>query len=149
MNMIPEREDPRTLTALNQLVRRLDILIDLTQLNQPGIPERLVITNGPVTTQGAANMQIHDNEQFDITVDAQDSKGQPTADTFTVTVDNASVISVVDGADGKTFTLVAGVPGSAVVTIGDGNLSATEAVDVVPGGAVTIAISEGAVSTQP
>lgn len=122
------------------------------------LPVRLRITNGSVSTQdlsapaptGGTAMQIHDNQQFDIVVDALDSKGQEVADAFTATSDNEAALTVVPGADGKTFTLVAGLPGSAVVTVSDGSgLSVTEAVDVVPGGAATISITEGAVSEQP
>ena len=151
---IPEHEDPRVLSSLGKIASKLDIIINFLRIiedlmpSMPGEPDRLVLTVGPVTTQGAANMQIHDNEQFDIVVDAVDSKGVPTADSFTATVDNDAALTLVTASDGKTFTIKAGLPGSAVVTITDGTLSVTEAVDVVPGNAATISITEGAVSTQ-
>lgn len=151
---IPEVEDPRVIKVLGKIADRLEIIIDFLKLfedlmpSSPGEPERLVLTTGPVSTQGAANMQIHDNEQFDIVVAAVDSKGVPTADTFTATVDNNTVLTLVTGADGKTFTIKAGLPGSAVVTVTDGTLSVTEAVDVVAGAAATISLTAGVVSTQ-
>lgn len=94
-------------------------------------------------------VQITDTQQFDFTVDAEDSKGFSTSDSFSASSSDESVAAVSQGADGKTFTVVAGNPGSAVVTITDGTLSATEAVDVVAGGTATISITEGAVTDQP
>lgn len=149
-----EPEDPKVLTALGKIVTRLDIVIDFLNIIEylmpapAGEPASLVLTTGPVTTQGAPNMQIHDNEQFDIKVDAVDSKGVPTADTFTTTVDNAAVVTLVVGADSKTFTIIAGLPGSAIITITDGTLSVTEAVDVVAGAVAKISVTEGPVSVQ-
>lgn len=107
---------------------------------------------GPITLQGEDHMQVHDNEQFTLSVSAVDSKGFPTSDTFTVSVDNPDVVSVVDDdQDGRTFLVVAGNPGSAVVTIqeSDGPLFVTEAVDVVVGDAVTVSVVEGTPEDQP
>lgn len=124
-------------------------------------PAHLTLSAGPVTDQtsglptgtpiheGVPAVQIHDNEQFDVTVIAEDAKGFATADTVTFVSSDESVFTVVAGADPMTSTVVAGVPGSAVLTVSDGTLSATLAVDVVPAGAATIALSEGPVSVQP
>lgn len=54
-----------------------------------------------------------------------------------------------DAGDTQSALLVAGLPGSTVVTVTDGALSATLAVDVVPSGVATITITPGAVETQP
>lgn len=111
-------------------------------------------TGAPSPNQpgGTTTMQIHDNEQFDITVTAVDAKGQPTTDAFTASSDNEAVATVVDHGDG-TFTILnptpGGVVGSAVVTVTDGTNSATEAVDVIAGDAVAISIEEGPVVPQP
>jgi hypothetical protein len=95
-------------------------------------------------------MQIHDNEQFALTVSAVDSKGFPTSDTFTAVADNPDVVSIMDDdQDGRTFLVVAGNPGSAVITISDGALSVTEAVDVITGEAVSISLVEGEPEDQP
>lgn len=97
-------------------------------------------------------MQLHDDEQFELTVSAVDSKGAATADTFTATSSDENVVTVVDSdADGKTFMVVAGMPGSAVVSIAEadgGPLSFTEAVDVVAGDAALISVVEGTPTKQ-
>lgn len=123
-------------------------------------PAHLALTAGPVVDQTSGlptgtpisegvPVQIHDNEQFDVTVTAEDAKGFATADAVTFVSSDETVFTVVAGADPMTSTVVAGVPGSAVLTVSDGTLSATLAVDVVPAGAATIALSEGPVTVQP
>ncbi len=97
-----------------------------------------------------ASVQIHDNEKFDVTAVADDAKGFATADTVTFTPSDPTVFTLTPSAtDPMTSTVVAGVPGSAVLTVSDGTLSATLAVDVVPAGAATIALTEGPVTLQP
>lgn len=113
-------------------------------------PVRMQVTAGDVTEQEERKpMQIHDNEQFTLSVTESDAKGFPVIDNVEWTVDNADVVSLVVADDKQSCLVVAGNPGSAVVTITDGTLSATEAVDVVAGTAALISISEGAVETQP
>lgn len=113
-------------------------------------PVRMQVTAGDVTEQEERKpMQIHDNEQFTLSVTESDAKGFPVIDAVEWTVDRADVVSLVVSDDKQSCLVVAGVPGSAVITITDGTLSATEAVDVVPGAAALISISEGAVETQP
>jgi hypothetical protein len=128
-------------------------------------PQVIRLTAGPVTDQSTGapvapamegtTMQIQDHQQFDLTVTALDSEGQPTtAGTLTWASDNEDAVPVNVSEDGATFHVVAGNPGSAVVTVtmtrDDGEtISATEAIDVVPGGATTIAIAEGPVTDQP
>jgi hypothetical protein len=118
-----------------------------------GTPVRLVATIGPVTAQDfhleIPAMQIHDTEQFTLTLEAQDSKGFAVADTLTWTVDNPAVVSLQVSSDTMSATIVAGAPGSAVVTITDGTLTATEAVDVVPGAVAKLVLTEGPVTPQP
>lgn len=88
------------------------------------------------------------SQEFTIVVDALDSKGKEVADTFAATTSDEIVATVVAEADGKTFTIVAGLPGSAVISVSDGTIVVTEAVDVVAGVAATISIVEGAVVAQ-
>jgi hypothetical protein len=95
-----------------------------------GLPSGTHIQGAPV--------QIHDNEQFTVTAEADDAKGFPTGDPIAFTSSDESV-----------FTVVAGVPGSAVLTATDGEITATLAVDVVPAGAATVALTTGDVTTQP
>lgn len=125
------------------------------------LPVRLQISIGPVFKQGTTIiyptrfvpggnvMQIHDNEQFTIHVDAVDAKGAEVADTFTATVDNETVCTLVAQEASDTWMVVGGLPGSAVITVTDGTLSATLAVDVIPGDVTAIQITPGEVTTQP
>jgi hypothetical protein len=134
-------------------------------------PTRLLIEFGDIVqqdtllptgnTNAGGNMaQLHDNEQVDITVSAVDGKGFASADTITYAVDDETVVTVVGGTDEdtQTATLVAGNPGSAVVTITDSAavdsttglpLSATLAVDVIAAGAVAINVAVGTPVLQP
>jgi hypothetical protein len=121
---------------------------------------RLALTRGEVTHQetgeptGTPNegdpMQLHDDEQFTLSVDTRDARGFETADQIGWTVDNADVTRLDIAEDGRSVTVVALQPGSAVITVTDdaAGLSATEAVDVVPGGTATIALVEGEVTRQ-
>lgn len=105
--------------------------------------------NDPHTLRavGGTPMQIHDDEQFDVTLTAKDAKGYDVAgESFTATADDESVAAVTQ--DGATFTVVAGNPGSTVLTFTDGTVSATLAVDVVPGDVATIEVTPGAPSKQ-
>jgi hypothetical protein len=64
------------------------------------------------------------------------------------------VATVQAGADGVTYTIVAGNPGSTVITFDAGTddngnqVTATEAVDVVAGNVATIKLTEGAATPQ-
>lgn len=100
-------------------------------------------------------MQLHDDEQVTLSVAVADAKGANIPDDATReddnlswTIDNTSVATLEVSADTRTCTVVAGQPGSAVVTISLGDLSATEAIDVVAGSAALITISEGTPTKQ-
>lgn len=118
-----------------------------------------IVAVGDVTRQQpeqeASPMQIHDNEQFDVTIEVDDAKGfKITGDALTVTSADETVATVQAGADGTTFTIVAGNPGSTVITFDAGTddngnaVTATEAVDVVPGNVATIKLTEGTATPQ-
>lgn len=121
------------------------------------------LTRGPITKQqppglfAAPNpegvpVQIHDDEKFTLTVHTQDAKGFETSDAIDWTADNTDVVTLQVSDDGRSCTVVAGNPGSAVITVTDTStdpqLSATEAVDVVAGGTATITLTEGPVEKQ-
>lgn len=108
-------------------------------------------TTGEPTGTGhsGGTMQLHDNEQVQLAVAEADAKGVALQDTLTWTVGDATVAALVVAGDTQSALLVAGLPGSTVVTVTDGTLSATLAVDVVPGGVATITITPGTVETQP
>jgi hypothetical protein len=108
--------------------------------------------NGSSTgrTIGGSPMQLHDDEQVTLSVAVADAKGAAIADDasrtdddlqWTVADENVATLQV--SSDTRTCTVVAGTPGSTVVTIKLGDLEATEAIDVVPGDAALITISEG------
>lgn len=126
-------------------------------LAQGPAPVRMTITVGTPTLQGTgttppegSSMQLHDNEQVTYTLSETDAKGNPvTGDTITWTVDNPAVVTLTPSADGYSCLVVAGTLGSAVVTVTDGTLSATEAVDVIAGPVAAISVAAGAVETQP
>lgn len=132
---------------------------DIVRFASRRIPAKIrIVAIGDVIRQNPQEdqpMQIHDNEQFDITVEVDDAKGFAITDTVTVTSADETVATVVPGADGVTFTIVAGNPGSTVVTFDAGTddngnaVTATEAVDVVPGNVATIKLTEGTATTQP
>lgn len=127
---------------------------------QGTLPVRLVIRIGPVTEQDSQNimatyylperhaMQITDTQKFSIHVDALDAKGVEVVDTFTASVADEGVCTLVTEDASDTWTVLAGLPGSTVITVTDGTLSATLAVDVVPSGVATIQIVAGEVTEQ-
>lgn len=107
-------------------------------------------------TIGGTPMQLHDNEQVDLTVTVSDVKGASigddpgtTADDLQWSIADSTVASLSVSADTRTCTVVAGMPGSTTGTVTLGELSATFAVDVIPSGAVAINITEGTPVPQP
>ena len=108
-------------------------------------------TGQPTGTSNEGDpMQLHDDEKTSLTVDTKDARGFETADTVTWSIDDGSVASLTVSDDGRSCTVVAGSPGSATITVtdSDAGLTATEAIDVVPGGTAMISIVEGAVEKQ-
>ena len=100
-------------------------------------------------------MQLHDDEQVTLSVAVADAKGAAISDDasrtdddlqWTVADENVATLQV--SADTRACTVVAGTPGSTVVTIKLGDLEATEAIDVVAGDAALITISEGTPEKQ-
>lgn len=136
-----------------------DIAEDIYRWVNKRTPAKIkIVAIGDVIRQNPQEdqpMQIHDNEQFDVTVEVDDAKGfQISGDQLTVTSADETVATVQAGADGVTYTIVAGNPGSTVITFDAGTddngnaVSATEAVDVVAGNVATIKLTEGAATTQ-
>ncbi len=123
---------------------------------------RLAVTADPMTyAQGSPSLsqatryaggivQLTDTQQVSLSVEAEDSKGQPTSDTLTWTSADETVVSLQPSADTMSCLVVAGVPGTGVVvTVTDGTISASESFDVVPGGVATLQITEGTPEDQP
>lgn len=119
-----------------------------TVLNQDtGQPTGTILKGTP--------MQLHDDEMVDLTVAVASAKGSPipddpatTGDDLTWTVDDSTIAGLAVSSDTRTCTVLAGVTGSTVVTVTLGELSATLAVDVIPGDAAVITIGEGAPTKQ-
>jgi hypothetical protein len=123
-------------------------------------PVALYITIGPIrdqatgeiaqTTVGGNKVQLRDSQKVDLTVSAVDAKGAPVPDDPGTTTDDLlwsigdeSVATLDVSDDTRTCTVIAGMPGSSVVTVALGELSATLAVDVVPGNVALLTINEG------
>lgn len=123
-------------------------------------PVQITVTAGPIVDQltgnqsgnpgGTGMVAMKDSEKFELTVAAEDAKGQvtagPTDVTFTVADTNVVSISGPD-ADGKTWA-VAELPGSTVITADwpdspGGDISGTLAVDVSAGTATSLVIGAG------
>jgi len=119
-----------------------------TVLNQDtGQPTGTILKGTP--------MQLHDDEQVDLTVAVASAKGSPiaddpntTGDDLDWTSDDGAIASLAVSPDTRTCTVIAGVTGSTVVTVTLGELSATLAVDIIPGDAAVITIGEGVPTKQ-
>lgn len=122
---------------------------------------RLRLTPGPIQDQSTGaptgspvpegdTMQLHDNEKCTITADTEDAKGFDTVESIAWSISDEAVAGLVISEDTRSCTVVAGAPGSAVLTadIPSLGLSATLAIDVVPGGTATIELVPGEVSEQ-
>jgi hypothetical protein len=100
-------------------------------------------------------MQIVDTQKFQLTADPQDAAGYDVDVAIAFTIDNPAVATLADvmrddgTADPKSKWVVSGAPGSAIVTVsvptteGNPDLTATLAVDVVPGGVATVNLVTG------
>ena len=108
---------------------------------------------GHPTIRKGTEVQLTDLQQVTLSVAEQDSKGQPVSDTLAWTVDNGSVISLVPSADTQSCLCVAGVDGTAVVTVTDNSvtppLTASDTITVVSSAATSLVISEGTPEDQP
>jgi len=106
----------------------------------------------PTNRKGTA-VQLTDLQQVVLSVAEVDSKGEPVSDTLAWTVDNANVISLVPSADTQSCLCVAGVDGTAVVTVTDNSVSppltASDTLTVVSSAATSLVISEGTPEDQP
>ncbi|MGH9290827.1 MAG: hypothetical protein ACRD0V_21445 [Acidimicrobiales bacterium] len=95
-------------------------------------------------------MQLRETDQVDLTVTVVSAKGtaipdrpEDTTDDLSWTTGDESVARLVVSPDTRVCTVVAGAVGSTVVTVAFRELSATLAVDVIPGDAAVLTIGEG------
>lgn len=97
-------------------------------------------------------MQITDTQQFDITVEAKDSKGNDVPDSLSWTISStAGTTLTVDDATTLKVTIVAGNPEAGiVVTATDPNgLTGSVTFDVVGGAATILNLTPGSPTEQP
>lgn len=123
-------------------------------------PAMLLLTIGPILKQGTREptgrepggspMQLRDNEENDLSVTVASAKGnvisdQPgTQDDLSWTVEgDTGVVELVVSEDTRTCTVRAVDLGSATVRVEIGEVFATVAVDVVPGEAALVTVTEG------
>lgn len=128
-------------------------------------PASISVSYGPIVKQndqqetgkaGSAMAQIHDDEEFDVSLTAADAKGAEVLDRAGDTSDDPTFVSSdenvftyrVDPENPRQATVVAGMPGSAVGTISLGSITATHAVDVIAGDVAQVNIGEGTVRKQ-
>lgn len=108
---------------------------------------------GQPTVRKGMIVQLTDLQQVTLSVAEQDSKGQPVADSLVWSVDNGDVISLVPSADTQSCLCVAGVDGTAVVTVTDNSvnppLTASDTITVVSSAATSLVINEGTPEDQP
>ena len=96
------------------------------------------------------SVQMSDTQEVTYAVAADDSKGFPVADTLTWSEDSAGgVVVATPSADGSSCLFVAAAPGTATITVTDGNLSASDLITVTPGAVASLVLTPGAVTDQP
>ena len=131
---------------LGNPVISIRIVPDIITWTQGGsIPHNTIITGGKV--------QLPDNQQVSLSVEAQAAKGFATNEAGDVVVtwntSDASVVNLQPAADGLSCEAVAGNPGSALVTVSDGTNSGSLAFDVTAGPAVALTVNAGTPEDQP
>ena len=108
---------------------------------------------GTPTIRKGSIVQLNDLQQVTLSIAEQDSKGQPVADQLVWSVDNGDVIAITPSGDTQSCLCVAGVDGTAVVTVADNSvnppLTATDTITVVSSAATSLVISEGTPEDQP
>ena len=98
---------------------------------------------GTPTVKKGTVVQLTDLQQVTLSVAEQDSKGEAvTADSLTWAVDQPTIIAITPSADTQSCLCVAGVDGTAVVTVADNSvtppLTATDTITVVSSAADTV-----------
>jgi hypothetical protein len=108
---------------------------------------------GTPTVRKGNTVQLNDLQQVTLTVAEQDSKAQPVSDQLSWSVDNSAVITLVPSADTQSCLCVAGIDGTAVVTVTDSTvtppLTGTDTITVVSSAATSLVIGEGTPEDQP
>lgn len=97
-----------------------------------------------VLTPGGA-VQLKDDEQFTVTLEAEDSKGQDTTDAGIVWTEdsNGQVVTLQPSDDGMSCLVVAGLPGTANYKASDGTREFDGSAIVTAGDVTTLVGTEG------
>ena len=108
---------------------------------------------GTPTIRKGSTVQLNDLQQVTLSVAEVDSKGQSVSDQLVWSVDNSAVIAVTPSADTQSCLCVAGVDGTATVTVADNSvtppLTASDVITVVSSAATSLVVSEGTPEDQP
>lgn len=143
-----------------------DLAESIINWADPAVPAALIISvdqvtydqDGPSQTQtvyGGGKVQLNDNQQVTLSVTAVDTKGQPVTEDAALAwslADGsvAGIVSITPAADNMSCLVVAGNVGTgAVVTVGDGNRTATMSFDTIPGDLAALNITAGTPEDQP
>ena len=106
----------------------------------------------PTVKKGTA-VQLTDLQQVTLSVAEVDAKGQPVSDALVWSVDNPDVVAISPSADTQSCLCVAGVDGTATVTVADNSvnppLTGSDVITVVSSAATALVINEGAPEDQP
>lgn len=108
-------------------------------------------TSPTATKEDGMGTSLQDTQQVLVSVMPEDSKGFPVADTLTWSESSGGVnLSLVPSADGLSCMVNAVAPGTGiVVSVTDGNFTATESFDVTAGGVAQLVLSVGTPQDQP
>jgi hypothetical protein len=109
------------------------------------------VTEEPTGRNGSAMTQMRDDQKVRVSLTAQDAKGAEVLDRAGDTTDdpawtssNENVLTwEVNSDNPREAWAVAGTPGSAVGTVAIGEISATIAIDVVPGDIALVQLQPG------
>ena len=108
---------------------------------------------GTTTIRKGMTVQLTDLQQVTLSVGEVDAKGQPVSDSLSWSVDNSDVIAISPSADTQSCLCVAGVDGTATVTVADNSvnppLTASDTLTVVSSAATSLLINEGTPEDQP
>jgi hypothetical protein len=109
----------------------------------PGIPVTFTSTGGHMS------VIISDAQEITYTVEPEDSKGFPVADTLTWSEDSSgAVVTVTPSADGLSALFAAVGPGTATITVSDGTLSGSDLITVTAGEVASLALTPGAPASE-
>lgn len=113
---------------------------------QPDYPGPAVPTK---TGDNGMSVTLTDTQQVSYSVAAEDSKGFAVTDALTWSSDdNGAVVTLTPSADTLSCVVAAVAPGTATLSVTDGTLSASDSIDVTPGGVASLVLTAGAITDE-